>query len=127
MFRLLAFSFDAVVSLCSIAPLQIDRPPQANPPADVVIRFTVIETDFSFRTTPDSRFKMPFAFGGTTKQDVAVARAEAPHLAKVTWYKEPGMRKLYFYAAILCVCSATTGYDGYVVWREESQTDRDRS
>lgn len=46
------------------------------------------------------------------KHDLAIAQAEAPHLAKVKWWREPGMRTLYFYAAILCVCSATTGYDG---------------
>ncbi|KAH8170415.1 sugar transporter domain-containing protein [Sarocladium implicatum] len=57
---------------------------------------------------------MPFAFGaqGSKKQDLAIAQAEAPHLAKVKWWTDPGMRKLYFYAAVLCVCSATTGYDG---------------
>ncbi|KFY45409.1 hypothetical protein V495_03000 [Pseudogymnoascus sp. VKM F-4514 (FW-929)] len=59
---------------------------------------------------------MPLAFGavGDTnkKHDLAVAQASAPHLAKVKWWSDPGMRQLYFYAAILCVCSATTGYDG---------------
>lgn len=56
---------------------------------------------------------MPFAVGTSTKkQDLAVAQAEAPQLAKVKWWTDPGMRVLYFYAAILCVCSATTGYDG---------------
>ena len=58
-------------------------------------------------------FTMPFAVGASvTKQDLAVAQAEAPELAKVKWWADPGMRVLYFYAAILCVCSATTGYDG---------------
>jgi hypothetical protein len=68
-----------------------------------------------FRDYPKSvqLFKMPFAVGtATTKQDLAVAQAEAPQLAKVKWWADPGMRVLYFYAAILCVCSATTGYDG---------------
>jgi hypothetical protein len=55
---------------------------------------------------------MPIAMISSTKNDVAIAQAEAPHLAHVKWWREPGMRKLYFYAAILCVCSATTGYDG---------------
>lgn len=61
-----------------------------------------------------SLFKMVgFAVGtATKKQDLAVAQAEAPQLAKVKWWADPGMRVLYFYAAILCVCSATTGYDG---------------
>lgn len=43
-----------------------------------------------------------------------VAQAEAPEFEQVTWYKDPGLRKLYFWAAVLCVASATTGYDGYV-------------
>jgi sugar porter (SP) family MFS transporter len=55
---------------------------------------------------------MPLAMISNTKNDVAIAQAEAPQLAHVKWWKEPGMRQLYFYAAILCVCSATTGYDG---------------
>ncbi|KAJ7833777.1 general substrate transporter [Mycena olivaceomarginata] len=45
----------------------------------------------------------------------AVAQAEvidAPVLPNVNWRKDPGLRKLYFYAAIICVASATTGYDG---------------
>jgi hypothetical protein len=44
--------------------------------------------------------------------DVEVAQAEAPHLARVQWTKEPGLRKLYFWAFIICIASATTGYDG---------------
>lgn len=58
---------------------------------------------------------MPLAVvNSNAKNDLASAQAEAPHLAKVTWWRDPGMRVLYFYASILCVCSATTGYDGYV-------------
>lgn len=41
-------------------------------------------------------------------------RAAGPEIPKVQWTKSPNMRKLYFYCAILCVASATTGYDGYV-------------
>jgi hypothetical protein len=41
-----------------------------------------------------------------------VAQAEAPEFEKVHWAKDPGLRKLYFWAAVLCVASATTGYDG---------------
>lgn len=44
--------------------------------------------------------------------DVEVAQAEAPHLARVNWRSDPGLRKLYFYAVIICIASATTGYDG---------------
>jgi sugar porter (SP) family MFS transporter len=40
------------------------------------------------------------------------AQEEAPHFEHVDWKKEPGLRKLYFYAFVLCVASATTGYDG---------------
>lgn len=49
------------------------------------------------------------------RDDVAIAQAEAPVFEKVTWYREPNMRKLYFYAAVLCVASATTGYDGQML------------
>ena len=43
---------------------------------------------------------------------VATAQEEAPQFERVVWYREPGLRKLYFYAFILCIASATTGYDG---------------
>jgi len=46
------------------------------------------------------------------KDRVAEVRAAAPHLQHVSWTKSPNMRKLYFYCGILCVASATTGYDG---------------
>jgi hypothetical protein len=48
--------------------------------------------------------------------DVEAAQAEAPHLAKVDWKKDPGLRKLYFWAFIICIASATTGYDGLVIF-----------
>ena len=48
----------------------------------------------------------------TKAHEVAVAQAEAPELEYVNWRKDPGLRKLYFYAMIICVASATTGYDG---------------
>jgi hypothetical protein len=41
-----------------------------------------------------------------------LAQDEAPQFEKVDWRKDPGLRKLYFYAFVLCVASATTGYDG---------------
>lgn len=44
--------------------------------------------------------------------EVAIAVAEAPEIPYVDWKKSPNMRKLYFYAAIICMASATTGYDG---------------
>ncbi|KAK4945933.1 hypothetical protein LTR10_015026 [Elasticomyces elasticus] len=43
---------------------------------------------------------------------VAEVQAAAPDIPRVQWTKSPNMRKLYFYCIILCVCSATTGYDG---------------
>lgn len=49
---------------------------------------------------------------GVPKGDSAAARDEAPQFEKVIWYKEPNMRKLFFWSSILCIASATTGYDG---------------
>ncbi|KAK3383331.1 general substrate transporter [Lasiosphaeria ovina] len=54
------------------------------------------------------------------------ATAEAPQFEHVEWRKDPGLRKLYFYCVILCVASATTGYDGmffnsvqnFEVWKD---------
>ncbi|OIW34702.1 general substrate transporter [Coniochaeta ligniaria NRRL 30616] len=40
------------------------------------------------------------------------AQEEAPAFEKVDWKRDPGLRKLYFYAIVLCMASATTGYDG---------------
>jgi len=52
--------------------------------------------------------------GVSSKQaELDAAIAEAPEFEQVTWYTDPGLRKLYFWAAVLCVASATTGYDGY--------------
>lgn len=51
--------------------------------------------------------------GKGAANEEAQAQEEAPKFERVTWYQEPGLRKLYFYAFILCVASATTGYDGY--------------
>lgn len=49
----------------------------------------------------------------TLKAELEVAQAETPELEKVRWWVDPGLRKLYFWAAVLCVASATSGYDGY--------------
>ena len=43
---------------------------------------------------------------------VQPAQDDGPKFERVQWTKEPGLRKLYFYAVILSVASATTGYDG---------------
>lgn len=45
-------------------------------------------------------------------EELAEAQAAAPEIPKVDWKATASMRKLYFYCIILCVCSATTGYDG---------------
>ncbi|KAK3329759.1 general substrate transporter [Apodospora peruviana] len=47
-----------------------------------------------------------------THEAVIQAQEEAPKFEQVNWRKDPGLRKLYFFAAILCIASATTGYDG---------------
>ncbi|KAI1105492.1 general substrate transporter [Jackrogersella minutella] len=46
------------------------------------------------------------------KEEIAHAQDEAPAFEKVDWKRDPGLRKLYFYCFVLCVASATTGYDG---------------
>lgn len=43
---------------------------------------------------------------------VTAAQEEAPQFERVEWSSDPGLRKLYFHAFILCIASATTGYDG---------------
>lgn len=56
---------------------------------------------------------MPFNIGAKSRAvEREVAAAEAPKFEHVVWYKEPNMRKLYFYAFVLMLASATTGYDG---------------
>jgi len=47
--------------------------------------------------------------------DVAVAQVESPRFERVYWMREPHLRKLYAYAVVLMVASATTGYDGMLV------------
>lgn len=54
----------------------------------------------------------PNILNNERKNRVAEVRAAAPHLEQVSWTKSPNMRRLYFYCGILCVASATTGYDG---------------
>ncbi|KAJ5612981.1 hypothetical protein N7510_006175 [Penicillium lagena] len=53
--------------------------------------------------------------GPGLKSEVEVAQAESPELEQVKWWREPGLRRLYFWASILCVASATTGYDGMML------------
>ncbi|KAK0347959.1 hypothetical protein LTR91_005840 [Friedmanniomyces endolithicus] len=49
---------------------------------------------------------------GGHKREVEAARAEAPQLNKVKWWKDAGLRKLYALCMVVCLASATTGYDG---------------
>jgi len=49
------------------------------------------------------------------KQSLAAAQAEAPEFEEVHWLSDPGLRRLYFWCAVLCVASATTGYDGMML------------
>jgi hypothetical protein len=43
----------------------------------------------------------------------AAVRADAPEFERVVWHKLPNMRKLFFHCSVLCIASATTGFDGY--------------
>ncbi|KAJ0272258.1 hypothetical protein COL940_010540 [Colletotrichum noveboracense] len=57
----------------------------------------------------------PFSKIKATKpnQEATVhAQDEAPQFEHVTWYRDPGLRALYWHAFILCIASASTGYDG---------------
>ncbi|EUC31660.1 hypothetical protein COCCADRAFT_100746 [Bipolaris zeicola 26-R-13] len=42
-------------------------------------------------------------------------REDAPQFEKVIWYKHPNMRKLFWHSSVLCIASATTGYDGMMM------------
>ena len=53
--------------------------------------------------------------GASHQNEVKVARAEAPKLKEVSWWQDPGLRKLYALSVIVCLASATTGYDGSMV------------
>ncbi|EAT89950.1 hypothetical protein HBI56_034040 [Parastagonospora nodorum] len=45
----------------------------------------------------------------------AAVAADAPQFERVEWRKLPNMRKLYWHACVLCIASATTGYDGMMM------------
>ncbi|KAJ5457721.1 hypothetical protein N7475_009109 [Penicillium sp. IBT 31633x] len=57
---------------------------------------------------------MGIAVGASTLKTDA-AQADKPELEEVNWWHEPGLRRLYCWAAVLCVASATTGYDGMLL------------
>jgi MFS family permease len=46
------------------------------------------------------------------EDNLEIARAEAPQFQRVSWTKEPHLRKLYLMSVFLLIASATTGYDG---------------
>jgi sugar porter (SP) family MFS transporter len=46
---------------------------------------------------------------------MAEVDADTPRFQRVSWTKEPHLRKLYAFAVVLMVASATTGYDGMLV------------
>ncbi|KAI8246947.1 Lactose permease [Colletotrichum sp. SAR 10_96] len=46
------------------------------------------------------------------KEATVHAQDEVPQFEHVTWYRDPGLRALYWHAFILCIASASTGYDG---------------
>ncbi|TPX09452.1 uncharacterized protein E0L32_009340 [Thyridium curvatum] len=56
------------------------------------------------------------------KEQVHIAEEQAPEFETVRWSKDPGLRKLYFYAAVLMVASATTGYDGSLLNTSQMMT-----
>ncbi|KAK6435204.1 hypothetical protein LTR95_008611 [Oleoguttula sp. CCFEE 5521] len=54
---------------------------------------------------------------GHRQQEVRFAQQEAPEFERVTWYTNPGLRQLYLCCAVVCLASATTGYDGSMLNR----------
>lgn len=62
-----------------------------------------------------NKFKPKVGAVANKAADLEVAQAEAPHLARVNWRSDPGLRKLYMWAVVICLASATTGYDGYAI------------
>ena len=49
---------------------------------------------------------------GAPKGNHAAAVEEAPDFDKIIWYRQPNMRKLFLWSSVLCIASATTGWDG---------------
>lgn len=67
---------------------------------------------YNFAKFLNNLLKMVAIGVANLKSEAEAAQAEAPEFEEVTWYKDQGLRKLYFWAAVLCIASATTGYDG---------------
>ncbi|KAI1826767.1 general substrate transporter [Xylaria intraflava] len=55
--------------------------------------------------------------------DIDVTLVEGPQFEKVSWIREPHLRRLYAWAVILTLGSVTTGYDGMLV-NTSQQIDR---
>ncbi|KAJ9631985.1 hypothetical protein H2203_000386 [Taxawa tesnikishii (nom. ined.)] len=60
--------------------------------------------------------------GRAPRGNLELAQAEAPEFEYVNWRKQPNMMKLYFWCIILCVASATTGYDGMMMNNSQNMT-----
>jgi sugar porter (SP) family MFS transporter len=54
--------------------------------------------------------------------NVGLAQAEAPEFEHVNWKTQPNMKALYFWCVILCVASATTGFDGMMMNNSQAMT-----
>ncbi|KAH8666831.1 general substrate transporter [Xylariales sp. PMI_506] len=52
---------------------------------------------------------------GRRRENVRLAQQQAPAFQKVSWTREPHLRKLYAWGVVLMIASATTGYDGMLV------------
>src|SRR5437868_6718739 len=61
--------------------------------------------------------------GRKEREEIEVALVEGPRFEKVSWTREPHLRKLYAIAVILTLGSVTTGYDGMLV-NTSQQIDR---
>lgn len=58
---------------------------------------------------------MPAPATPRVQAELEVARVRVPRFEKVTWYREPHLRKLYAMSLVLMIASSTTGYDGSLI------------
>jgi MFS family permease len=66
------------------------------------------------------RFRLPKPLASKRREEVHMDGhsnpiVEPPKFEKVTWYREPHLRKLYLLSFFLLIGSATTGFDGMLV------------
>lgn len=72
--------------------------------------------EYTIRSSPDLATKMSKPRTKRARaSEVDVARNDPPQFAKVVWYKEPHLRKLYAMSLVLMIASSTTGYDGSLI------------